>query len=727
MTTYALAGNPNCGKTTLFNRLTRSHQHVGNWAGVTVEHKVGKYSKDKQVEIVDLPGIYALSPLSPDEIVARDYLLNGQVDLVLNVIDATNLERNLYLATQLLALDYPLVVALNMTDEAEARGIRVNAEKLQEILGCPVVPISAAKNQGIDELMQICKQTVGKVRQTDLRMDDQTEAQLDRIAELLDGVQTRHIRWYAVKALEGDYSAWRDGREQTVQACQAISQEYADLHQERADIAVANARYHAIDAVAKQVLEHIPSTKLSLSDKIDRYVTGKWTGIPIFIGVMFAVFFLSVQLFGTWTVDGLSALLERGQNALAAAMQRGQVSPWLISLTVDGILAGVGGILVYVPQIMVLFGLISALEACGYMARIAFLMDRIFRAIGLSGQSLIPMIIGCGCSVPGIMSARVVKNSAERRATVFLVPFIPCSAKLVLFAFFAGAVFGGNAFVATSMYFVSILVIIVGGLLLKGIRKYNKTAKDESFVMELPPYRVPKLPNVLHEMWAKGKSFVIKAGTVIFAASVILWFLRSFTWKMDYTEDVTQSILALIGGWIAPLFVPMGFGEWQYAVATLSGLAAKETVVVTLELIGNMSLTPVQAYAFMVFNLLCFPCMGAIATSFRELGSPKYGFAALGFQFVTAYVVATLFYQGGRLMQLHPAVFWSLLTGIILIAAGIIAFLVYRNSRKKGMICSGNCAGCTHACAQTHDMQNVQASDGAEQGKDSSDASSSVQ
>lgn len=698
MTKYALAGNPNCGKTTLFNRLTRSHQHVGNWAGVTVEHKVGKYAADKSIEIVDLPGIYSLSPLSPDEIVSRDYLLTQAPDLVIDVIDATNLDRNLYLANQLLALDYPIVLALNMADEARARGIEIDVARLSERFGCPVVPISASRNEGIDRLMQVCRETCASAqRHRDLQLDEQTELALAQADAALPQEGIAHRRWYAFKTLENDEKMLQRlplTQAQTAE-CAAVSERYADLARERADIAIANARYLAIDGAVRETVRLTENKRLSLSDRIDRIVTGKWTGIPIFALVMFAVFFLSVQVFGTWTVDGLTALLEKGQEALADKMAQGQVATWLSSLVVDGIIAGVGGILVYVPQIMVLFGLISALEACGYMSRIAFLLDRVFRAIGLSGQSLIPMIVGCGCSVPGIMSARVVKNDAERRATVFLVPFVPCSAKLVMFAFFAGAVFNNNAFVATSMYFVSIAVIVATGLIFLAFRK-RKGVENDGFVMELPPYRVPKVGNVLHEMWEKGKSFVIKAGTVIFVASIVLWFLRSFTWRMQFTEDMSASILAGLGRVVAPLFVPLGFGQWQYAVATLSGLAAKETVVVTLELVGGAQMSAGSAYAFMVFNLLCFPCMGAIATSFRELGSAKYGFAALGFQILTAYVTAMAFYWLSRLLGASPAAFWTLVTLLCLAIACAISYRLYRMQRRRKRCgsCAGNCAEC---------------------------------
>lgn len=694
--TYALAGNPNCGKTTLFNRLTKSHQHIGNWAGVTVEHKKGFYYKNKAIEIIDLPGIYSLSPLTLDEIVSRNYLLDQSPDVIIDVVDATNLERNLYLTTQLLSLDCKVVIALNMCDEARRLGLDIDTAKLQERFGCPVVAISAVKNEGLDELMRVCAAS-SDCRHVDMTFDETTEQALLTVGEkLCTKVTDANMRWYLIKLLEGDgkivekcgldesQREWL--REQTAA--------YSARMRERADIAIANQRYDYITRIVEETVKKELPDKPSVSDKIDRVLTNKWLAIPIFAAIMFVIFYISIQSLGQWTVDGMKYLVERLQDVTRSAMDAKSVVPWLTSLIVDGILNGVGNIIAYVPQIMILFGFISLLEASGYMARVAFIMDRIFRGIGLSGQSLIPMIVGCGCTVPGIMSARTIKNRRERRATIMLVPFMPCSAKLVLFAFFSSAVFGGNALVATSMYFVSIAVIIVGGLLLKGIFRRTDRSEDDTFVMELPPYRLPRPLNVLKDMWDKGKGFLIKAGTIIFAASVILWFLQNFNFRFRMVEDPSASMIAGIGKVIAPLFLPLGFGDWKYAVATLSGLAAKETVVVTLELVGGLQMSAASAYSFMVFNLLCFPCLGAISASFKELGKAREGLVTLLFQFVTAYLVSLLIYQASRLLGAYPTVFWSLIAGAVVLACAGISFALYRKSKKAGYGCSGDCAAC---------------------------------
>ncbi|HRX14374.1 MAG TPA: ferrous iron transport protein B [Eubacteriales bacterium] len=637
--TIALAGNPNSGKTTLFNLLTGSNQHIGNWAGVTVERKEGRLTYDQSVRVVDLPGIYSLSPLSVDEQVAYKYLTEEKPDLIINIVDATNLERNLFLTTQLLELGCDMVVALNMKDELESQGKKIDVEKLTEFYGVKFFSISASKNSGIDELIKYgLSKNISKPKPLKINKTSRDEIAAERYTAISKTV------------------------------CAVLTDIHAKITKSEKD------------------------KNLSVSDKIDKIVTNKWLAFPIFAVIMTLIFYVSIDGLGGFLSDLLNEhffpwLSDATRNAMSG------LPFWLSSLVVDGIMRGVLSVVGFVPQIMLLFGFISVLEASGYMARVAFIMDRLFNKIGLNGKSFVAIIIGCGCSVPAIMSARTIKNINERNSTITLAPLMPCSAKLALFSFFTTAVFGGNGIVAVSLYFVSIICIIIGGLLLK-IFNRKKVDVGDTFIMELPVYRVPQAKNVLREMWEKGKAFIVKAGTVIFVASVILWFLQSFDFRLIMvTSD--KSILAAIGRLIAPLFAPLGWGEWQFAVATLTGLAAKETVVSTLQILYGGAqistvISPLAAYSFLTFNLLAAPCIAAISTSFKEQGKAKYGWFSIVFQISLAYIVSLAIYQIGRLATDYSANFWT-----FVITAAIIALLyisVRFLAKKKG--CNYECHHC---------------------------------
>ncbi|HPG92543.1 MAG TPA: ferrous iron transport protein B [Clostridia bacterium] len=640
--TIALAGNPNSGKTTLFNLLTGSNQHIGNWPGVTVERKEGRLIHESSIKVVDLPGIYSLSPLSIDEQVAYKYLTEEKPDLIINIVDATNLERNLFLTTQLLEIGCDMVVALNMQDELESQGKKIDLQKLSEIYGVKFFSISASKNSGVEDLVKYgLGENLSKPKPLNLTKTSRDE--------------------------------------------------------------IAAERYMQISKTVCTVLTHtnnfkkntVSSESLSVSDKIDKIVTNKWLAFPIFAVIMTFIFYVSIDGLGGFLSDLLTErffpwITETTRTGLSA------LPFWLNSLVVDGIMQGVLSVVGFVPQIMLLFGFISILEASGYMARVAFIMDRLFNKIGLNGKSFVAIIIGCGCSVPAIMSARTIKNINERNSTITLAPLMPCSAKLALFSFFTTAVFGGNGLIAVSLYFVSIICIIIGGLILK-IFNRKKVDVSDTFIMELPVYRVPQIKNVLREMWEKGKAFIVKAGTVIFVASVILWFLQSFDFTLTMVVS-DKSILAALGRLIAPLFAPLGWGEWQFAVATLTGLAAKETVVSTLQILYSGApissvISPLAAYSFLTFNLLAAPCIAAISTSFKEQGKAKYGWFSVGFQIGLAYLVSMAIYQIGRLATEYSANFWTFIVVAVII---ILLYLSVRFlAKKKG--CNYECHHCPKA------------------------------
>ncbi len=675
----ALAGNPNCGKTTMFNDLTGSTQYVGNWPGVTVEKKEGRLKGEKDVSIQDLPGIYSLSPYTLEEVVSRNYLIQEKPDAILNIVDGSNLERNLYLTTQLLEIGYPVVIALNMMDVVRKNGDKIDVQKLSDALGCPIVETSALKGEGSrDAVMCLLKEVQAKAQQEPPHVfEGSVEHALAHIEDLINGaVDERQIRWYAIKLFERDEKVMEQLK-LTPERAAAIEEVVAGCEKERDDDAesvITNERYAYISRLMDAcVVKARKKGDLSISDKIDRVVTNRVLALPIFAVVMFVVYFISVTtigaivtdftndtLFGSWIIEPLSEWLP----AIG-------VAPWLSGLLVDGIIGGVGAVLGFVPQMLVLFFFLAILEDIGYMARVAFIMDRIFRKFGLSGKSFIPMLIGSGCSVPGIMASRTIENEKDRRMTIMTTSFIPCGAKMPIIGLIAGAILGGAWWVAPAAYFLGVAAVIVSGIVLKKTKAF--AGEPAPFVMELPAYHSPSAGNVLRSMWERGWSFIKRAGTVILLASVAIWFLASFGFvdgSFGMVEDMDHSIVAAIGGVIAPVFAPLGFGTWQAAVATVMGLVAKEEVVGVFGVLFGVSgdalgmveesafagLSPIAAhftilsgFSFLIFNLLCAPCFAAMGAMRREMNSGKWTAFGITYQCVFAYAVALIFYQLGLL------------------------------------------------------------------------------
>lgn len=693
--TIALCGNPNSGKTTLFNVLTGSNQKVGNWPGVTVEQKLGTYKQDKTVAIVDTPGIYSLSPFTLDEQVAHNYLMSGAPDIVINIVDSTNLERSLFLTTQLLELGLPVIVALNMQDEAKAKGIYIDIDKLQQYFGCTFVSISAAKKQGIEQLMQICidqKLSVAKpIRYS--AVIEQSISTLQRIA-------MGKSRWQLIKMIEGDATALKNCTDEQVDTAKKLQTQLQEKINEAVAITISTQRYEQVSkilssAVKTEDVDPKVQKAQRITQKIDKIVLNKWLAFPIFALVMTLVFYISIGGLGGL----LSGLINDNLTPWLQDVVRGWIDnanlPWLTSLIVDGIMAGVLGVVGFVPQIMLLFGFIAILEASGYMSRIAFIMDKLLNSIGLGGKSFVSMIIGCGCSVPAIMATRTIKNVNERNATITLTPFMPCSAKMAIISFFTAELLGGNPFIAVSFYFISIVAVIVGGLIMK-IFSRRKTNASDTFIMELPTYRFPTVATVAKQMWERGKAFIIKAGTIIFLASVILWLLKSFNWTFQMVET-QYSMIADIGRVFAPLFVPLGFGDWRFAVATITGITAKETVVSTLEILTagtsiQQLLSPLAAYSFVVYNLLTVPCIATISASFSEQGKWKNGVKSILFQILTAYLVSLAIYQLGTLATKYTTAF------IVTVCSIVVAFGIYFSVRYliKHKGCNYECDHCPH-------------------------------
>ncbi|MFR1708428.1 MAG: ferrous iron transport protein B [Clostridium sp.] len=669
----ALAGNPNCGKTTIFNELTGSSQYVGNWPGVTVEKKEGKLRGHKDVTIVDLPGIYSLSPYTLEEVVTRNFLIDEKPDVIINIVDASNIERNLYLTTQLVELGIPVVIALNMMDVVQKNGDIINISELSKLLGCEVLETSAVKGKGLKELSDKAVEVGKKNPKVALlnTFSKDTENLLSNIGNLLkDNSLIKNPRWFYIKIFERDEKVLDylklDADTQT--KVDNMIKAYEDSSDDDAESIITTERYDYIGKIAASCIEKKNNSTLTTSDKIDKIVTNRWLALPIFALVMLGVYYIAVTSIGSiatdWVNDTLFAEIIQGN--VSNWLMNMQVADWLHGLIVDGIIGGVGAVLGFVPQIMVLFFLISLLEDCGYMARVAFIMDRIFRRFGLSGKSFIPMLIGSGCSVPAVMASRTIENDRDRKMTIMLTPFIPCSAKLPVFALLAGAFFPTQPWAAPSMYFLGIAMVILSGIILKKTKLFK--GDPAPFVMELPQYRVPGLKGLLIHMWDRGKAFIVKAGTIIFVASGLIWFLQSFSWSLQMVE-AQDSILASIGNVIAPIFAPLGFGNWQAAVATVTGFLAKENVVATFGvlfglgaeltesdpgLVSTMSqlFNSVSAYAFMAFTLLAAPCFAAIGAIKREMGSWKWTFIAIGYQTGLAYVVALIIYQVGRLIFL---------------------------------------------------------------------------
>ncbi len=654
----ALAGNPNSGKTTLFNALTGSNQFVGNWPGVTVEKKEGKLKKHDGIIITDLPGIYSLSPYSLEEVVARNYLVGERPDAIINLVDGTNLERNLYLTTQLLELGIPVVIAINMMDIVKKNGDTINIEALSKALGCEVVEISALKGTGIAEAAEKAIQAA-KNQKVNIPRHIFSGAAEHAIAHIEEAVvhelPVEQQRWYAIKIFERDEKVL-ELMKLPEETSKHIEEDIVAAEKElddEADSIIINDRYNYITSIIGRCYKK-KHKGLSTSDKIDKILTNRWLALPIFAAIMFAIYYISVTTVGTWVTDWTNDVLfgEIIPPAVESFLTSVNCAPWLQSLILDGIIAGVGAVLGFIPQMLVLFLFLAFLEACGYMSRIAFLMDKVFRKFGLSGKSFIPILVGTGCGVPGIMASRTIENERDRRMTIITTTFIPCGAKLPIVGLIAGALFDNAWWVAASAYFIGIAAIIVSGIILKKTKMFS--GDPAPFVMELPAYHMPTPKSVLSSMWERGWSFIKKAGTVILLSSVILWFLQSFgveNGSFGLVEDLNNSVLAIIGGAISWLFIPIGFGDWQYAVAIVTGLIAKENVVATFSVLFGIDstgdLSALAGYAFLVFNLLCAPCFAAIGAIRREMNSAKWTWFAIGYQTIFAYIVSLCIYQIG--------------------------------------------------------------------------------
>lgn len=710
----ALAGNPNCGKTTLFNALTGSNQFVGNWPGVTVEKKEGKLKGHKDVTIVDLPGIYSLSPYTLEEVVARNYLIGERPDAIINIVDGTNIERNLYLSTQLMELGIPIIMAVNMTDILEKTGDKIHIDKLSKKLGCEAVEISALKGTGIQKLAEKAV-TLAQEKNISVPVHE-FSIEAENIIKTVENklyniVPKEQQRFFAIKLLEKDDKIQTQMK--TVPDISTEINQLEDIFEDDTESIITNERYVYISSIIGECITKVRTEKLTTSDKIDRIVTNRWLALPIFAVVMFIVYFVSVTTVGTWATDwandgvfgdgwslfgldvkGIPVIIESALNAIGCA-------DWLQGLVLDGIVAGVGAVLGFVPQMLVLFIFLAFLEACGYMARVAFIMDRIFRKFGLSGKSFIPMLIGSGCGVPGIMASRTIENDRDRKMTIMTTTFVPCGAKLPIIALIAGALFQGAWWVAPSAYFVGIAAIICSGIILKKTKMF--AGEPAPFVMELPAYHMPTVSNVLRSMWERGWSFIKKAGTIILLSTIVLWFLMSFGWVdgtfgMLESEQLDSSILAYIGSAIAPLFSPLGWGDWKMAVAAVTGLIAKENVVGTFgilfgfaevaedgaEIWGALagSMTAISAYSFLVFNLLCAPCFAAMGAIKREMNNIKWFWFAIGYQTLLAYVVSLCVYQVGILISVGTFGFGTIIAFILIAGFIYLLFRPYKESNN---------------------------------------------
>ncbi|WP_277280010.1 ferrous iron transport protein B [Streptococcus hyointestinalis] len=706
MTEIALIGNPNSGKTTLFNLLTGSNQRVGNWPGVTVERKSGTVKKQADVLVQDLPGIYSMSPYTPEEKVARDYLLSQHADSILNVVDSTNLERNLYLTTQLIETGIPVTLALNMADVLKHRGKSISVDKLSYQLGVPVVLTSATQGTGVTKALAKAKQTT-KASVDEVVMptyDDKLEAALSQIIEVLgNSVPERSQRFYAIKLFERDPLIQEEVNLSAFQRSDideiiAITEE---IFTEDAESIVINERYAFIERVCQMAMSQKGAFQLTLSDKIDKVVTNRVLALPIFGLVMFLVYYLSIQTVGTMGTDWVNDVLfgEYIPNAANQFLEALKVAPWLQSLIVDGIIAGVGTVLGFLPQIFVLFVCLGILEDIGYMSRIAFVMDRIFRRFGLSGKSFIPMLISTGCGVPGIMSSRTIENERDRRITIMTATFMPCSAKLSIIALIAGAFFPHNPLVAPSTYFLGMVAIVLSGIALKKTSFLGGYASP--FVMELPSYHLPKAMAVLRYAFSKAVSFTKRAGTVIFSLTILIWFTSSYNFSLQAVET-DQSILASLGRSLAWLFTPLGFGNWKATVAAITGLAAKETVVATFGILYHnpdatetskalwhslqADYTALAAYSFMIFNLLCAPCFAAMGAIKREMNDLRWTLAAIGFQTGLAYVVSMVIYQFGLVLFYgKPVTAWTVVALALVL---VMTYFVVRKPKQKETVIS---------------------------------------
>ncbi|CDD98618.1 putative uncharacterized protein [Roseburia sp. CAG:471] len=704
----ALAGNPNCGKTTLFNALTGSNQFVGNWPGVTVEKKEGKLKGHKDVTIMDLPGIYSLSPYTLEEVVARNYLINERPDAIINIVDGTNIERNLYLSTQIMELGIPVVMAVNMMDLVEKAGDKIHTDKLSKLLGCEVVEISALKGTGIQKAAEKAislaerKNEVTPVHEFDSKVEDAITA----VGTMLGmDIPEAQKRFFAIKLLEKD-----DKIKEQMKSVPDVSAEIKaleDAFDDDTESIITNERYVYISSIIGKCVTKGQKGGITVSDKIDRIVTNRWLALPIFAVVMFIVYYVSITTVGGFLTDWTNDVLfgDIIPPAIEKALVAVNCADWLQGLILDGIVAGVGAVLGFVPQMLVLFIFLAFLEGCGYMARVAFIMDRIFRKFGLSGKSFIPMLIGSGCGVPGIMASRTIESDRDRKMTIMTTTFVPCGAKLPIIALIAGAFFNNAGWVAWSAYFVGVAAIICSGIILKKTKMFS--GEPAPFVMELPAYHMPTVGNVLRSMWERGWSFIKKAGTIILLSTIILWFLMSFGWVdgkfgMLDAEQLNDSILASIGNVIAPIFAPLGWtkaGEgWKMAVAAITGLIAKENVVATFgmlfgfaevaedgaEIWGNLAqvMTPIAAYGFLVFNLLCAPCFAAMGAIKREMNNAKWFWFAIGYQCCLAYIVSLCIYQFGTLFTGGGFGLWTVVAVVLLIAFLYMLFRPYKESKS---------------------------------------------
>ena len=710
----ALAGNPNCGKTTMFNALTGANQYVGNWPGVTVEKKEGKLKgkrKNDDIIVTDLPGIYSLSPYTLEEVVSRDYILNDDPDVIIDLVDATNIERNLYLTTQLIETGVPVVIALNMTDLLEKRGIKIDTNRLSMLLDCPIVETSALKQTGLDTLIETAIKVANK-KEVDLPREifskEMEAAVADVKGVLPDTISEDKKRWYAVKFLEND-SKVVESMNLSAAAKAAVDKDRKELetkHDDDMESIVTDERYKFIQKIVETTVKK-GKDKLTTSDKIDRIVTNRILGIPIFIAVMFVVYYISVTTIGTivtdWTNDTFVVAI---QDLASKGLEAAGVSSVIEGLVVDGIIGGIGAVLGFVPQMAILFLFLSILEDCGYMVRIAFVMDRVFRHFGLSGKSFIPLLISSGCGIPGIMASKTIEQDNDRRLTIMTATFIPCGAKLPVIALMGGVMtsyatgsYTAGGFMAPIMYFVGIVAVLVAAIILKKTKPFS--GKPAPFVMELPQYHIPQAKTVLLHVWERLKGFIIKAGTILFLACVVMWFLGGFGFTnggFGLVDDSADSLLAVIGGFIAPIFAPLGFGEWQPVAASLSGFTAKEAIVSTMGVLANVAESQsedtvtvaqaiqnwfpsaVAAFSFLLFNLLDSPCLAAIATMAQQMQSKKWFWFAILFQNVFAYLVTLCVYQIGTLVTGGG---FGVGTAVAFVVVAVMLFLLFRPDPYK--------------------------------------------
>ena len=709
----ALAGNPNCGKTTMFNALTGANQYVGNWPGVTVEKKEGKLKgkkgKGEDIIVTDLPGIYSLSPYTLEEVVSRDYVLKENPDVIIDLVDATNIERNLYLTTQLIETGVPVVIALNMADLLEKRGIKIDTKRLSMLLDCPIIETSALRGEGLDKLIDEAVK-VAKSSKVDLPKEifsKDMEAAIDEVKGVLPtSVTDDKKRWYAVKFLENDEKV-KEAMKLSASGQSLVDtkrQELEKQHDDDMESIVTDERYKFIQKIVNTTVKKAKD-KLTVSDKIDRIVTNRILGIPIFVAVMWLVYYVSVTTVGTfvtdWTNDVFVVAIQDFFTNILTSIGAGDL---VMGLVVDGIIGGLGAVLGFVPQMAILFLFLSILEDCGYIVRIAFVMDRVFRHFGLSGKSFIPLLISSGCGIPGIMASKTIEQDNDRRLTIMTATFIPCGAKLPVIALMGGVIAGETAgyaessFIAPLMYFIGIVAVLVAAIILKKTKPFS--GKPAPFVMELPQYHIPQVKTVLLHVWERLKGFIIKAGTILFLACVVMWFLGGFGFTdggFGMVEDSADSLMAAIGGVIAPIFAPLGFGEWQPVAASISGFTAKEAIVSTMGVLANVAgdtedavnvaagvaswfPTGIAAFSFLMFNLLDSPCLAAIATMAKEMNDRKWFWFAILFQNIFAYVVCLCFYQIGSFVTGGAFGFGTVVGFVVLI---VMLFLLFRPDPYK--------------------------------------------